>query len=123
MIMVCEDPGAEERLAELREAMVGKPEGGEGESNHDHFNDRSNGDTFGKKRDDGSSDSEETAKKSQEAAMLAELELLAKEKLAREQWDFTVAHLAGNKSRHATGRRKEKSQVVAEDFERIVEIS
>jgi hypothetical protein len=115
MIMVCEDPGAEERLAELREAMGGKPQGGEQGHAHDPFNDKSNGDTFKKKSDDGSSSSEEIVNKDREAVMLAELDLLAKEKLAREQWDFTVANLAGEKSSHATDRRKDKFNVAVED--------
>jgi hypothetical protein len=123
MIMVCEDPGAEERLAELREAMGGKDKGGEQEHAHDPFNDRDNSDPFRKKSDHGSSDSQQTANQDREDAMIAELDLLAKEKLAREQWDFTVAHLAGKKSRHATSRRKERAQVSAEDSERIVGLS
>jgi hypothetical protein len=115
MIMVCEDPGADERLAELREAMRGNQQNAGQKIDHDPFNDKINDDSFGKKSNDGSSDSEEMVSKSQEAAKLAELDLLAKEKLAREQWDFTVSHLADKKSDHTAKRRRRNVEVVTED--------
>jgi hypothetical protein len=119
MIMVCEDPGAKERLAELREAMRGTQEGAEEESNDDLFKEESNTDPFKEENNnnrfeeisDGSScSSEEMANRIREREMLAELDLLAKEKLAREQWNFTVTQLSGKKSRRATERREKKNR-------------
>jgi hypothetical protein len=128
MIMVCEDPGAKERLAELREAMRGTQEGAEQESNDDLFKEESSTDPFkGESNtdpfkeesnvnrseeisDSSSCSSEEMANRIREREMLAELDLLAKEKLAREQWNFTVTQLSGKKSRRATERREKKSR-------------
>jgi hypothetical protein len=117
MIMVCEDPGAKERLAELREAMRGTQEGAEQESNDDPSKEESNTDPFKEESndnrfeeisDDSSCSSEEMANRIREREMLAELDLLAKEKLAREQWNFTVTQLSGKKSRRATERREKR---------------
>jgi hypothetical protein len=116
MIMVCEDPGAKERLAELREAMRGTQEGAEQESNDDPFKEESNTEPFKEESrfeeigDDSSCSSEEMANRIREREMLAELDLLAKEKLAREQWSFTVTQLSGKKSRRATERREKNNR-------------
>jgi hypothetical protein len=119
MIMVCEDPGAKERLAELREAMRGTQEGAEQESNDDPFKEESNTDPFKEESnvnrfeeisDSSSCSSQEMANRIREREMLAELDLLAKEKLAREQWNFTVTQLSGKKSRRATERREKKNR-------------
>jgi hypothetical protein len=119
MIMVCEDPGAKERLAELREAMRGTQEGAEQESNDDPFKEESSTDPFkGESNvnrfeeisDSSSCSSQEMANRIREREMLAELDLLAKEKLAREQWNFTVTQLSGKKSRRATERREKKNR-------------
>jgi hypothetical protein len=119
MIMVCEDPGAKERLAELREAMRGTQEGAGQESNDDPFKEESNTDPFKEESnvnrfeeisDSSSCSSQEMANRIREREMLAELDLLAKEKLAREQWNFTVTQLSGKKSRRATERREKKNR-------------
>jgi hypothetical protein len=109
-------PTPVERLAELREAMRGTQEGAEQESNDDPFKEESNTEPFKEESrfeeigDDSSCSSEEMANRIREREMLAELDLLAKEKLAREQWSFTVTQLSGKKSRRATERREKNNR-------------
>lgn len=128
MIMVCEDPDTKSRVARAREEQLRRKQEGtakEGnddpfkeESNEDPFEQRSNDDPFEHKSNDGPLDHEETARKIQECTMREEADLWAQEKLARQQWDFTVRHFAGKKSRLETASRKSKrkTEVATEDL-------
>jgi hypothetical protein len=119
MIMVCEDPDTKSRVARAREKnMRRKQERTAKEGNDDPFKEGSNEDPFEHKSDDGPLDHEETARKIQEGTMREEADLWAQEKLARQQWDFTVRHFAGKKSRLETASRKSKSktEVTTEDL-------
>ena len=137
MIMVCEDPDTKSRVARARKEQLRRKQEGtakegnddpfeeesnedpfEQRSNDDPFEHKSNDDPFEHKSNDGPLDHEETARKIQEGTMREEADLWAQEKLARQQWDFTVRHFAGKKSRLETASRKSKSktEVATEDL-------
>lgn len=126
MIMVCEDPDTKSRVARTREEkMRRKREGTAQDKSDDPFNEesrdspfdeQSKNDHFEQRSDDGPGDDEEKAKKIQEDATRELDDLWAQEKLARQQWDFTVRHFAGKKSRHETASRRSKIEVVTEDL-------
>jgi hypothetical protein len=126
MIMVCEDPDTKSRVARAREEKKRRKQERTArdkdddpfkeESTDGSYKEESNDHPFGQRGYDGPLGHEETASKIQEGTMREEADLWAQEKLARQQWDFTVRHFAGKKSRHESASRKSKTEVVTEDL-------
>lgn len=89
MIMVCEDPNTKAKREEQRKNE-----------------ERTEGEDAGQEKHEDPVDSQDQAREQTEDEMRAEEEARVKEKLAREQWGFTLAQLGGKKSRHAAAVRK-----------------
>ena len=121
MIMVCEDPDTKDRIEKLREVAqrrgkqrVAAQKSADDpfleETNDRPFQEKSNDIPFEQRSSENFMDGDDMARKMKEKAMREEADL------AREQWEFTVAHMAGKKSRRVTQRRKRNTRVVAEDL-------
>jgi hypothetical protein len=121
MVMSCQNPGKKEELEELRreqamrEALGSEKESGKEESTEDCSEEQSSKELLmqeskkglpGQRSKNGSLISIERARKIWEEAFGAEDELVDKEELAREQWEFTRAQLAGMKPRKVVERHK-----------------
>lgn len=99
MIMVCEDPNTKAKREEQRK----KQERNEREDAEQEIHENP-------------VDSEDQTKEQSEDEMRAEEKIRVKEKLAREQWGFTLARLGGKKSRHAAGVRNRMGHAAEREF-------